>query len=338
MSTSGAFSFTISTYKIIELAVKYLGKLGENDELTPSEYDDCKSFLNMMIKQWIVRNDSSNGMKTWLRHTGYLFLNSNSGTYNLSTSNTSYWTENFYKTTSAGSNAVGANTINVANASGMLSGDTIGIQCDDGSLFWSNVVSITANAVQIYSPTGLITASENIGNVVYDFKTHAQPPQIVETVVLRDSLGNDTPIANLNQEDYENLPSKQAPGYFGDPLAIYVEPHLVTVGTTSYVQIQTDVAGAQDVSKYLVFKYLQEIQDFNNLTDEPDFPKEWQMALVLNLAKHVAPMFNATWSQEQESQAANALIYARNARAKTSTRGFIPGIRSEQDTITIRWR
>ena len=342
MATSNVFTFTVDTSTIIELSMKWLGVLGSGEAPTDSEYADCLTFLNMMTKAWIVKNDESPGMPTWKRRLGYLFLASNTGTYILSTANTSNWTQQFVSGTSAGNNPPGSNVINVnvdANSNSISIGDTFGIQCDDGSVFWSNVVSTATGQITLYTPTGLIESSNGVGNFYYDFETQSQPPQIVESVVLRDNQGNDTPIDfNMPLEVFMNLPSKKAPGYLGDPLATYIESHLVSSGANSYVSIQTDVAGAQDTSKYLVISFLQETDDFVNPADEAAFPKEWSEALVFNLAMKIAPMFHVIPTDQMSFQAQASLALARNARPKISRRGFIPGARSSGDDATLLWR
>lgn len=46
----------ISTQKIIESAYKYAGILGENTELTPGEYNDALTALQMLIDSWNVED------------------------------------------------------------------------------------------------------------------------------------------------------------------------------------------------------------------------------------------------------------------------------------------
>ena len=335
MATSNTFNFAVTTYDIITLAAKYLGKLGEGETLTPSEYKDCLYFLNLVVRQYAVNSDSSSGLKTWLRHQGYMFLNASSGTYNLAAANGSYWTENFLSLTSSGNNAIGANVINISSSAGILANDTIGIQTDDGQLYWSTVIGAAENLVAI---TGALPAPAGNNNVIYDFTNPAQPPQIIESVILRDSTGNDTPVRVINLQDYMMLPSKQAgSSNYGDPFMIYPEFHLIGTGADKHVKIFTDVSAAQDVSKYLVISYLQAADDFTmNLNENICFPAEWEMALVLNLAKHTAPMFNAVWTNQQEEMAKDAITYARKGHKKTSTRGFAPGFRGLQTEVL--WR
>jgi len=353
MSTSGNTSFTVTQDMIITKAAKIIGKQGDNASLTAEEYNDCRDMLNLMVKQWIAKNDFAPGLKMFSRKMGFLFLSTNTGTYTLGSAGgtgASRWTNNFATTNSTGSNPAGANTIHVAtttNAVMNMQPDTdsqtgplannqvIGIQLDNGSMYWSTITNVpSANTVTI---AGTLPASSNsIGNVVYAFSTIASPPQVIEKVVLRDSNGEDTPVRLVNMEDWMNNPSKQSPGYTGDPVSVYYEPHLNGNNGQGIGYLHTDVAAAQDVSKYLVILYLTEFEDFVNPSDEMYFPKEWGMALIYGLGKHIGPMFDMVWTNEMKEIEMSSIRFARNANNRKSIDFFQPGNRG--DTNIPNWR
>ena len=91
---------------------------------------------------------------------------------------------------------------------------------------------------------------------------------MIETCFLRDNQSNDVPIKFLTLEQYNLLPSKNNSTNVTDPSAIYYEWQLGS-GV-----LYTDVAGCSDLSKYLCISYLEEIQDFNNPNDTPEYPQE----------------------------------------------------------------
>ena len=349
MSTSGTTQFTVTTNDIVVQTLKNTGKLGIGDPIDPEEYSDCVTMLNLMCKQWIAKNDFAPGLKMWTRQRGYMFLSTVTGTYTLGSqggTGASYWTNQFLTTNSAGSNASGATTINLATTTAaqlnmqssinsqtgaLVAGQVIGIQLDSGNLFWTTIVTVpTSTTVTVAN--GLPSSSNNIGNVVYAFTSIAPPPQVIEGIMLRDNTGNDTKVEPLNLEDWLALPSKQSPDYTGDPVAVYYEPKLVGNSGQGYGIIHTDVAGAQDVSKYLVISYLREIQDFVNPGDEMDFPKEWGMALIYGLGKHICKRYNIDWTQVDEENSIASIRFARNANNKTTTRGFQPGNMGQMTT------
>lgn len=354
MTTSNTTTWNATTNSIITYAVKYLGKLGEGEQLSSEEYNDCLWWLNAMCKQWIVKNDYAPGLKMWLRKRGFAFLSSTTGTYILGSAGgtgTSYWTEQYQYTTSAGSNNAGASTIkmtttsamviapqaasNTSSTAALVAGMSIGIQCDDGSLFWSKVLTVPNGTTCTISPS-LPVSSNNIGNVIFAFTTIASPPQIIESATLRDAQQNDTPMQILGLSQWMTLPSKQAPGFSGDPISIYYESDLFGNGGAGTGTLYTDVAGSQDISKVVMLSYMTEVQDFVNASDEMYFPKEWAMALTRGLARSIHSMFNAEWTEQQEQETATAFRYAKNAHQKKSGIGFAPGIRGSE--TQAQWR
>ena len=354
MTTSNSVSWNANTIQIITQAMKYIGALGEGEQPTSEEYNDCLWHLNAMCKKYIAKNDYSPGLKMWLRQRGIAFLANNTGTYILGSqaqTGASYWTNSYMYTNSTGGNAANATTIkcattsalsiqpqpasNAASTGALTGGMYVGIQLDNGQLYWTIVSSIT-NGTQFVIQTGLPSASNNINNLIFAFQSVATPPQVIESAVLRDSQQNDTPMTILTLEQWMTNPSKQSAGYIGDPISIYYEPDLYGYSGQGTGTLYTDVAGAQDTSKAILLSYMTEIQDFVNPIDEMHFPKEWAEALFKGLGRSIHPMFNSPWSKEQELQANEALRIARNSNNKRSTMGFCPGLRGEE--IAVQWR
>jgi hypothetical protein len=355
MTTSNLTTWNANTSQIITYAMKYLGALGETEQPTAEEYNDCLWVLNAMIKQWIVKNDYAPGLKMWLRQRGFAFLANNTGTYVLGSAGgtgASYWTNTYQKTTVGANNIAGATSIKVVSTSAMIvqpqaasnapqtialqPNQIVGIQLDSGNIYWTTVSVVTDATTFTIPGPGLPSASNNRANLIFAFTKVATPPQVIENVILRDAQNNDTPVAVLTLNDWITLPSKQAPGYTGDPVAVYYEPDLFGFSGQGVGTLYLDVAGAQDTSKVLLISYVTEIQDFVNPADDMCFPKEWAMALVRGLARSVHSMFNTTWSQAQETETNQAIRFARNANNDRSTMGFIPGNRG-QEVVTM-WR
>jgi hypothetical protein len=127
----------------------------------------------------------------------------------------------------------------------------------------------------------------------------------------------------LNREEWFYLPSKQSPGFSGDPVAAYYEPHLI--GSNPFGYLYTDVNQAQDVTKYLVIGYIREIQDLKDPTDIIELPKEWYRAYLYELSFDLCDDFNAIWSQSNETKRQASIAIAAKSNPPTSSRGFVPG-------------
>ncbi len=253
----------------------------------------------------------------WLRHQGYMFLSSTSGQYSLSSSST-YWTENFIQVNSAGNNPNNSSNVNLTSTANIANGDNIGLILDNNTLQWTTVANVVNTTTVTVSNT--LTFSMNNKSVVYAFDDSAQPPQSVDWINLRDQNGNDTFIDNITYEQFVSLPSKQSQVYQGDPTCVYVESHLV--GNQPYVYINTDVNGVIDLTKYLVINYTQELSDWVNETDQPDFEKQWYEALVFNLAKRLSPFFNSVWTKTQDDLAREAWLVATSADPRKLSYSF----------------
>lgn len=95
----------------------------------------------------------------------------------------------------------------------------------------------------------------------------------------------DVPMNIYTYEDYERLSYKNTQGA---PIHIFYQP-LRTTGTI-YLWPLPD-AQYWGVNGQLFIRYHQPFQDFNNSTDEPDFPVEWHEAIIYLLAVRIAPTY-----------------------------------------------
>ncbi len=316
MSTSGSFNWSCTRDDIVRYALLNLGKLGENEVPTASETVDCSFLLNAMVKQWVSRLDFAPGLKMWKRRHADLYLSHSSGQYNLGSTGDN-WTETSYSRTLTAASPISDTTLTVSAITNASSGDYIGIVLDDGSIHWTTINGAPAGST-ITITTGLPSAAAS-GNYVFNYTTKAQRPLHLETCVLRDIDNNDTPVDFMTLQDYDRLPSKTSANFISIPTAVYYEAQL-TNGV-----LYTDVAGVSDVTRKLHFTYMETIQDFDAATDNPEFPQEWYMPLCLGLSKQIAPMFNAPWTQEMETNYREALAMAKEGNSDISSLYFQPG-------------
>lgn len=317
MPTSGTFVYSVTRDDIITLAMLSLGKLGENEVPTAQETTDCSTFLNMMVKQWMGKQDFAPGLKMWTRRRGNLFLSSTTGKYNLGPSGSNWTDDNYFTFTQTQAQIGGAGTIQVSpNVTGaIVAGTTVLIELDSGVLWTSTVTSAGANVIN-FNPA--IPTSAAIGNSAFAYNTKQTRPLTLETAVLRDINNQDIPLNFMTLKDYEFLPSKADPNFISDPRAVYYEAQL-TNGV-----LYLDVGGCSDVTKHIHAVYLEPVEDFNNPTDNPEYPQQWYMALAWGLAKQIAPMFNAPWTQEMQGNFADALAMAKETEPETDTIYFQP--------------
>jgi hypothetical protein len=316
VSTSGTYSFTVTRDQIIRQAMLNIGKLDETEAPTASEISDCSFVLNMLVKQWQGKADFAPGLKVWTRKLGYLFLSGSTGKYTVGPGATG-WTNSFASTTTTATAASGASAVVVSSATGIANGYNIGIELDSGALQWTTASSVVGSTVNL---AATLNAQASKGSQIFAYATAAQQPLYIETATLRDQNNSDTPIRLIRDvKDYDILPNKADPTNLSDPTAIYYENQLTNSN------LYTDCGAAQDVTKYLVLRYMEPIQDLNSPTDNFEYPQEWYLALAWGLSSEISPMFHAAWTPKMEENFKRSLAVAQKKDAEVSSLYFVPG-------------
>ena len=331
-NTSGNFVYTVTRDTVIRNAMLNIGKLAGTETPTAQETTDCAVFLNMMVRQWMGRQDMANGLKMWSRYRGDLLLSAVKGIYTLSPSGDNWAAgvtlslnpnqPNLNEGVTTAASAQGATTLTVstAQAAGFTVNDYVVVQNAN-----NDISSMQCSAVN--TGTGVITVpalpvAVLSGAVIWNYTTKGQPPLEIQSAILRDSQENDTPLNYMTLQEYEALPTKCQPGYLSDPTAIYYEPTTTVSGGIRSGVIYLDVAGESDVTKQIHIVALRPLQNFTNPLDVPDFPEDWELPLSLGLSRLIAPMFNAVWTPEMDSNLTQALGIAKETTSETTTMYF----------------
>lgn len=294
-----------------------IGCLYEGEVPSSSEISDCSGFLSMMVKQWQAKQDFAPGLKVWNRLRGELYLSSTTGQYQLGSSATGWGTTHNQNTTSATANAA-SSTVVLSAATGVTSGDNVGIVLDSGVLFWTTA-TLSSLTLTLASP---LPSRATAGAYVFNYTTTQIRPELIETAVLRDVDYNDVPLNIMTLQDYEFLPTKTASTNIMDPQSIYYE---YGVNSSSYGTLYTDAGAAANTSKHIHLVFLSPAMDISGSTDNPCFPQGWYMALAQGLSKLICPMFNKQWSPLQQENSAAALAMAQEAFSETTSLYFQPG-------------
>lgn len=342
MALSNSFSFTVTATDIINEAMLNCGAIGEAESPTATEFNDCLRKLNMLVKQWMGKQDFAPGLKMWTRQRGDLFLSSSKGVYQLgptgdnwaggvASSANSTVPANFNTSALTATASSGATTLTVGTGSigNFTLGDFLVIELDSGDIFSSSVGSINAGAGTLtLGNSNTMPSQASSNNAVWNYTQKAQRPLAVETASLRDSAANDIPMNRMTLEDYELLPTKTSPQYLQDPTAFYYESQigsgLETPVNTGGGMLYLDCGGAQDVTKHLHLVYLRPVMDFVNFSDNPEFPQQWYRALCWGLTREICPMFDAEYTEDMKENLLESLGMARQADPETTSLYFEP--------------
>lgn len=144
------------------------------------------------------------------------------------------------------------------------------------------------------------------------------------------STNKDTPIQILSQKEYDLLNNKSDEGV---PIAIYYDPRYesggVQEGATAkgllYVYQPANSNSASTLTIH--FRYQRPFNDFNALTDELDFPQEWNEAIKWGLAQRLAFVYGAPM-----------LEYDRIKDMAKTTLNEVLGFDTEDQSISIHPR
>lgn len=314
MTTSGTVSFSVTAEDIIEKMLTDLGVIGEGQ--TPNAYQFAKGMLNlnMLVKAWQGQADFAPGLKVWSRTRGQLVLDPTTSVYALGPTSSNRWASNLVRTTITANCATGATSIPLTSTTGMTNGDHFGVLLQSGSIYWTTA-TFSGETATISSP-GL--PSPAIANgFVYDYTALNIQPLEILTGRLVDSSNTTIPLTKMTLQQYEALPTTIDPNTASDPLAYYYERQL----GNGMLYLNTYPA---DLSKYLDFVFLSPIEDFNEPTDNPDYPQNWFLALATGLTVISGPTFQRPVTQDMKDIATMALKIAQNQDPESTELYFQP--------------
>lgn len=338
MALSNSFSFSMTATDAVREAMLNIGAIGESEVPTAQEFTDCLRKCNMLVKQWMGKQDFAPGLKMWTRQRGDLFISSTQGVYQLGPTgdnwaggcaalpNQNYGSDQLIAVTNSGSAVL---NVGVGSTGNYTAGDFIVVQVSTGDIFSSTIASISAGAgtvtMNTVLPSGVTAAN---GAYIWNYTIKGQRPLAILTAVLRDSDNNDIPLNVMTLEDYEYLPTKTMSTYLGDPTAWYYESQ---IGSDQYTPIisgggrfYTDVGGAQDVTKHIHAVYLRPIMDLVNPGDNFEFPQQWYRPICWGLSKEICAMFDAEWTRDMDQNLSESLGMARQADPETTSMYFNP--------------
>jgi hypothetical protein len=278
MALSGSITYTKNTTLVIEDAFDTLGLLGEGESLTSSQLSKAKRKLNAMIQGW-----EADGIHLWKYKEATLFLEKGVQSYLLGNSQGNA-TEEFAETTTSATSILGANTVEVTSATGIVAGYFIGIELDDGTAQWTTVVSVVSTTVTL---TDVLTDSVASGNQIKSYQTKiTKPVKISQCRYIADTTNEIECIEYRGRTEYFAQSNKSATGsstnYYYNPLRL---------DTRLYVWPTAD-----KTFRLLKFTYYPNFDIFNSALDDPDIPNEWYECLVYNLAERLAPTYGISES------------------------------------------
>lgn len=310
MATSGDYAYSVTALDIITTALEDIGALSFGDSIPGEQVPVALRKLNLIVKQWSGKVDFAPGLKMWTRKRIYVFLQKAQKEYSLGPSGDNA-TTSYATTTLSASVANGASSVTLTSATGISTGDNIGIELDSGSIHWTTATMSGSTATL----GAVLTGAAASGNRVFAYTTKAMRPLDIETGLIRDVDGLDTPVdVALTLEDYQSIGEK---GADGTPDGLYFEAQ--RTNATVFLNREPD-----DVTKVLVLSVLVPVQDLTETADDVDFPQEWFRALAAQLALDLCLPFGRSVPPELKLIRDEAVQMAQSAYPATTTLYFQP--------------
>lgn len=282
MALSGTESYSSTAGDIITDALQLLGVVAPWQSPNTESMDKGMRFLNLMIKSWTMDN-----VNIWTQQEGVVLLNYNEDKYtfpdsSLTGGDDGILNEDELNATSLSDDFVTTDTtITVESNTGIGAGDNIFIVLDDGTRFETTVANVSGNDTVVL--TLALTGDASEANAVFTYATSATVfnPREIYNVRLRNSEGTERRLTELSRSDYYSLAQKTMTG---SPTQYYVDTQLDHKVLILYpVPI--------DISESIRYTYTRALDDVTQLTQTVNFPQEWQLALVFNLAVLLSHQF-----------------------------------------------
>jgi len=286
MATSSSYDHAVTASQIIKDSLLMVNGIGVDEDVDGSTTTDILRLLNHLIKQW-----HTSGYHRWNKKEFVVPLINGQEEYAVGVaSGDDEWTleDDFANTTLSADAASGAATYTItaktaaATGGGIAASDRIGLELDDGTRQWTTISTLSTLTV---TPAATPTSAAASGNTVFAYTSRGQRPiRIIHArrvPVTGTSLGSSTDMEQLSHEEYFSQPSKTTAG---SPVSYYYKPTL-TAGTLYVWQPPND-------SNWLMKGTAEyPIEDFDATSDNPDFPQEFYLTAVLELAVLIEPQY-----------------------------------------------
>lgn len=275
MATSGSIDFSVSRDNLIDLAHQHIGALGEGETCTSNQYTEGAKLLNMICKA-----RQADGMPLWALKKGYILPFT--GASSIALGSTVQAVLSYVTTTTTAAAAAGASTIVVTSATGISTAYNIGVWCTDNTIQWTTVNGAPSGTTVTLAATLTVGCASGARVFVYQTANRiGRPLRIIQTNVYNVSSGVSRPLRVMAMQDYNNLPNRTTAS---SPNSYAFDPQLTTGDYYIYPRMAT-------TDEILEIVFHRTFEDFDATGDTPDFPQEWYLALMTELAAILGPKF-----------------------------------------------
>ena len=305
MAASGSYDFSVTRNELILAAHQHIGAVGEGESCTTAQNTEGAILLNMLTKA-----RAADGMPLWALKRGYILPVTDAS----SVSTSGQIVSSYVQTTTSAAAASAATTIVVTSATGISDTYPIGVEQDDGTMLWTTVSGAPSGSTVTLATA--LTDDVAATNKVYVYQTTNRVPRIIRITgadVLTVSDNTSFPIDHqMAREDYFSLGDRTSASV---PNQMYLDRGLTSQNVFVYPRF---LGGDQIIE----FTYQAPFQDFDASSDTPDFPQEFYLALMVELASLLGPK-NGVPIEERKSLIAEANMYFEKALTSSYPEGSL---------------
>ena len=272
MATSGSVDFSTNRDNLITVALQHIGALGDGETPSATQYSEGAVILNMLVKAKMA-----DGMPLWALKTGYILPVTGVSTITLGPSG-SHATLSYTTTTTSAAAVSGASTIVVTSATGFTSAYNIGVELEDSTMQWTTINGAPSGTT--ITLTATLTGAVASGAQVFVYQTKLQRPlRIIDAYLFNVVSNTEHRINIVPQSDFWALGNHTNAS---EPNQIFYDPQLDNGTIGFYPRFLT--------GDYIIrIRFHRTFEDFDATADTPDFPQEYYLPLMVNLASLLAP-------------------------------------------------
>jgi hypothetical protein len=317
MTSSNSYNFSVTRDNLITDALLYIGAIAESETPTSAAVSEAARLLNMIVK---LR--AADGMPLWALKRATILPETGVSSMNT----TGHIVSSYVNTTISVDEASAQTVLSVTSSTGMTAGDQVGIEMDDGTMHWTTIVSVDSST-QI-TVTTAIDDEAGSGNQVFSYTAStariARPLRVLDANMLNVDSDSSWEITTEERSDYFNLGNRTTEG---TPNRIYYDATLGDATTdptssstwygTFYIYPRFD--GGDHV---IEFTYQRPFQDFDAAGDHPDFPQEFYLPIMLELAALSGAKYGLPLD-ERKALHQEAKMYREEALATVAPEGSL---------------
>jgi hypothetical protein len=289
-----SYSFTKTAGKIIEEALRDARLVAVEQDIQDVDYRRGLEALNNVVTAW-----QSQDINLWTKEEAVLFMDLNKRKYSLGSGGDKCADADTFVHTKLTTAAVtGATALSVTSTSGMVAGDFIGIELDDGTRQWTTID--TVNSGILVTVDDALTGDAAINNTVFSYSLGIERPMRVLSARFADRItASETPMTKWSRDEYFNQPDKDTAGGADN---WYYSPQL-GLGEMYIWPIATSVKSV------LRFTYIKPAPVYSETNDQLVFPSEFFVPLKWHLAAELGPQYGLPDNRQVilETKAATAL-------------------------------